>query len=63
MSWVKPYKMIYAKIFTVNRVKNIQLRVYDWAYDKDYSLGSFAYNEPFSFNISEDGKYIAYSTN
>lgn len=44
MSGVKPYKLLYSKVFTVNGSKNIQLSLYDWAFDKDYVVESLNYN-------------------
>lgn len=63
VSGVKPYKVLYVKVYTMNGVKMIQLSVYNAAYDKDYVFESFHYNEPFSFTISEDGRFVAHSEN
>lgn len=61
ISGVKPYKIVYAKVYSLNGTKMIQLSIYNSAYDKDYVFESFNYNEPFSFTISEDGNYVAYT--
>lgn len=61
ISGTKPYKIMYSKVYTLNGAKMIQLSIYDWAIDKDYAFESFAYNEPFSFTISQDGNFVAYT--
>lgn len=57
----KPYRIVYSKVYTLNGTKMIQLSIYDWAYDKDYIFESCTFNEPFSFTISSDGSYVAYT--
>ena len=37
--------------------------MYDWAIDKNYVVESFNDQNPFSFSISGDGKFIAFSEN
>lgn len=61
ISWAKPYKIIFSKVFFVNAKKYIELAIYDNAIDKTEPFSSFDYNEVFSFAISQDGKYLAYS--
>lgn len=36
ISGVKPYKILFAKVFSLNGTKMIQLSIYDAAYDKDF---------------------------
>lgn len=44
ISGVKPYKIVYTKIYSMNGSKMIQLSIYNSAYDKDYVFESFNYN-------------------
>ncbi len=36
ISGVKPYKILFAKVFSLNGTKMTQLSIYDAAYDKDF---------------------------
>lgn len=61
LSATKPYKMLYAKVYTINKSKTVSLCVYDWAIDKSFNIESLPDQNPFIFSISPDGKYVAYS--
>jgi hypothetical protein len=61
ISGVKPYKMLFSKVYTLNGSKMIQLSIYDWGIDKDYPFQSFPFNDTFTFSISEDGNYVSYT--
>lgn len=63
ISQQKPYKLLYTKVYSINKYKRISLCVYDWAIDQSYVLESFTDQEPFSFAISEDGKFVSFTEN
>lgn len=61
ISGIKPHKLLYCKIYTINGVKRVSLVIYDWAIDKEYTFESCAYTDPFNFTISDDGKFVAFT--
>ena len=58
---IKPYKIVYCRVYTINAVKRLSLVIYDWAIDKQYAFDSLEYSEQFDFAISDNGEYLAYT--
>ena len=60
---IKPYKIVYCRVYTINAVKRLSLVIYDWAIDKEYVFDTMEYSDEFDFAISDNGEYLAYTEN